>query len=154
MKFKNKIAVYTISIIAAASGLTGCQKMDRPALAADYPKDANPPGGPLKFYAAMDGMAVDSIRANFGLDNGATYVAGGVSGDSDSAGDRGPVLQGHCHGGVDPDFLRLTPREKMKVRPGDDDRRGEHRVGHAQQGLLIGRPLANQREKLLGQRVA
>lgn len=53
----------------------GCQKMDRPALG-DYPKDANPPGGPLKFYTAFDGTesnaifnAVDSIRANYPSDN-------------------------------------------------------------------------------------
>lgn len=51
--------------------VAGCQKMDRPALG-DYPKDANPPGGPLKFYVAFDGTetnpifnAVDSIRANY-----------------------------------------------------------------------------------------
>lgn len=58
---------------------TGCDKTDPPELG-DYPKDANAPGGPLKFYAAMDGRAVDSIRANFGVDNGATYVGGGASG--------------------------------------------------------------------------
>src|SRR6266542_3354438 len=56
-----------------------CKKLDRPPLG-DYPKDTNPPGGPLKFYAALDGIAVDSIRANFGIDHNASYVAGGVSG--------------------------------------------------------------------------
>jgi hypothetical protein len=42
----------------------------------DYPKDTNPPGGPLKFYTAFDGTtndalrnAVDSTRANFPTDN-------------------------------------------------------------------------------------
>lgn len=54
--------------------------MTRPALPADYPKDANPPGGPLKFFAAMDGTSVDSIRANFGADNNVSYVDGGISG--------------------------------------------------------------------------
>ncbi len=61
---------------------TSCQKMQRPALG-DYPKDTNPPGGPLKFYAAFDGSstdplmnAVDSIRANFPSDNPLVSVAG------------------------------------------------------------------------------
>lgn len=55
--------------------LGSCQNLDRPALG-DYPKDANPPGGPLSFYTAFDGTsdnplmnAVDSIRAKFPLDN-------------------------------------------------------------------------------------
>lgn len=65
--------------------LGACQKMYRPALG-DYPKDANPPGGPLKFYSAFNGSttdplmnAVDSIRANFPAQNPLTSVAG-VSG--------------------------------------------------------------------------
>lgn len=65
----------------------GCQKMDRPVLG-DYPKDANPPGGPLKFYVAFDGTtpnplmnAVDSTRANFPSTN--TGSSGdGISGKS------------------------------------------------------------------------
>jgi hypothetical protein len=59
--------------------------MDKPGFA-DYPKDANPPGGPLNFYVAFDGSssdplrnAVDSIRANFPSTNPLTSVAG-VSG--------------------------------------------------------------------------
>lgn len=56
-----------------------CDKPKHPALPSDYPKDVNPPGGPLKFFAAMDGSSVDSIRANFGVDNNATFVTG-VSG--------------------------------------------------------------------------
>lgn len=63
-------------------GLGGCQKMSRPTLG-DYLKDANPPGGPLKFYAAFDGTtanplmnAVDSIRANFASANPLTAVDG------------------------------------------------------------------------------
>lgn len=55
--------------------LFSCDKKERPALG-DYPADANPPGGPLKFYAAFDGTtsdplmnAVDSIRANFASAN-------------------------------------------------------------------------------------
>ena len=77
----------TVVLLAAS-----CQKMDRPALG-DFPKDANPPGGPLKFYAAFDGTtsdplmnAVDSIRANFASSNPLTSVDGvsgkGVKGES------------------------------------------------------------------------
>lgn len=84
MSINNKI------IIVAAFGLfglafNGCQKMTRPELG-NYPKDANTPGGPLKFYVAFDGTtsnplmnAVDSIRATFPSSNplGATD---GISG--------------------------------------------------------------------------
>jgi hypothetical protein len=68
-------------LLVIAAGLTvgSCQKLTHPPLG-DYPKDANPPGGPLKFYAAMDGSNVDSIRANFGVDNNVTYAGAGVSG--------------------------------------------------------------------------
>ncbi len=59
--------------------LNACQKMEQPPLG-DYPKDANPPGGPLKFFAAMDEKNVDSIKANYGTFNNASIVAGGVSG--------------------------------------------------------------------------
>lgn len=64
-------------MLALTAGLVGigCQKMDRPPMA-DYPEDTNPPGGPLKFYAAYDATNVDSIRANFGTDNNITYVEG------------------------------------------------------------------------------
>jgi hypothetical protein len=70
----NAIVLFLLLIIS-----NGCDKLSRPALPADYPKDTNPPGGPLKFYAALDGSAVDSIRANFGIDHDASYAAG-VSG--------------------------------------------------------------------------
>lgn len=63
------------TVAFSAIVMLSCQKMDKPSLA-DYPKDANPPGGPLKFYAAFNGTtddplmnAVDSIRANFPSDN-------------------------------------------------------------------------------------
>lgn len=70
-----KNAMWIILVLIIAS----CQKIDRPVLG-DYPKDANPPGGPLKFFAAMDGSNVDSIRANFGTNNDASIVDGGASG--------------------------------------------------------------------------
>lgn len=67
--------------------LFSCDKKERPALG-DYPQDANPPGGPLKFYAAFDGTtddplmnAVDSIRANFAATN-PLASADGISGKS------------------------------------------------------------------------
>jgi len=75
MNYKNKIAKYGLFILAIGIIATGCKKLDRPPLG-DYPKDANPPGGPLKFYTAFDGTtanplmnAVDSIRANFPSSN-------------------------------------------------------------------------------------
>ncbi|HTD92434.1 MAG TPA: LamG domain-containing protein [Chitinophagaceae bacterium] len=72
-----------LAIALAAS----CNKTDKPPLG-DFPQDANPPGGPLKFYAAYDGGDVDSIRANFGTDNKITYVDGisgkAMSGDAGS----------------------------------------------------------------------
>lgn len=83
---KNGSFILLLSIAAA-----GCDKTDRPELG-DYPKDANPPGGPLKFYAAFDGITtnplmngVDSIRANFPSDNPLASVDGvnkkGIKGD-------------------------------------------------------------------------
>jgi len=37
--------------------------MDHPVLG-DYPQDANPAGGPLKFYVAFDGTS-DDVLKNF-----------------------------------------------------------------------------------------
>ena len=85
MSLINKISKYSCIIMVAGTLATACNKLDRPALG-DFPKDANPPGGPLKFYVAFDGTtnnplinAVDSIRANFPSDNPLASVAG-VSG--------------------------------------------------------------------------
>jgi hypothetical protein len=64
-----------LMLIAASALITSCQKMEQPPLG-DYPQDANPPGGPLKFFAAMDGGNVDSIRANFGTSTSVTFVPG------------------------------------------------------------------------------
>lgn len=70
---KNIINLCIISAVVILAG--GCAKKDRPPLG-DYPKDANPPGGPLKFYTAFDGTtsdplmnAVDSVRATFPSEN-------------------------------------------------------------------------------------
>lgn len=70
--------------------LAACQKMDRPALG-DFARDTNPPGGPLKFYAAFDGRSLDSIRAVFGADNNVSFVDG-VSGKAVNAPANGYVV--------------------------------------------------------------
>jgi len=74
MKYTNKLSRISFLVLAVAT-MVSCQKMNRPGLG-DYPKDTNPPGGPLKFYAAFEGVALDSIRANFGVDPHTTYVTG------------------------------------------------------------------------------
>jgi len=78
---KNKRLLFiTLSFLTIA--LFSCQKMEQPGLG-DFPKDSNPPGGPLNFYVAFDGTssdplrnAVDSIRASFPADNPLTSTAG------------------------------------------------------------------------------
>ena len=78
---KNKFLFFVCMVLIA--GLwSGCQKMNKPELG-NYPKDTNPSDGPLKFYAAFDGTssnvlmnAVDSIKANFPLDNPLASVDG------------------------------------------------------------------------------
>ncbi|MEJ8843274.1 LamG domain-containing protein [Lacibacter sp. H375] len=79
---KNKFQILVTSLLAAMFLFSACQKMNKPGLG-DYPKDTNPPGGPLKFYVAFDGTtsnplmnAVDSIRANFASDNPLASVDG------------------------------------------------------------------------------
>lgn len=74
-----------MALIALIAG--SCQKKERPKLG-DFPRDSNPPGGPLKFFAAFDGNtnnplmnAVDSIRANFPSENPLESTAG-VSGNA------------------------------------------------------------------------
>ena len=78
---KNKHLLFlTLSFLTIA--LFSCQKMEKPGFG-DYPKDSNPPGGPLNFYVAFDGTtsdplrnAVDSIRASFASDNPLTSTTG------------------------------------------------------------------------------
>ena len=91
---KNKICLFTLSVVLMIVA-SSCQKTDRPKLG-EYPKDANPPGGPLKFYVAFDGTtsdplmnAVDSIRANFPSSNPLTSIPGiskaGIQGNIEKA---------------------------------------------------------------------
>ena len=75
MKIETSFIKKAFGIALISLVFIGCQNMDRPELG-DYPKDANAPGGPLKFYVAFDGAttnslmnAVDSIRAKFPTDN-------------------------------------------------------------------------------------
>ncbi len=79
---KNKlikiIGLFSLSVLAVS-----CQNLDRPELDADYPKDSNVPGGPLKFYVAFDGTtnnslmnAVDSVKAKFPNDNPLASIDG------------------------------------------------------------------------------
>lgn len=82
MKRNNKILGGISAFAFVAMAVVGCQKLDRPSLG-DFPQDTNPPGGPLKFFAAFDGSttnplmnAVDSIRANFPQTNPFPSVAG------------------------------------------------------------------------------
>jgi hypothetical protein len=74
-KVMKNIFIQSVSAALVVLIAGSCQKMDRPSLG-DFPQDSNPPGGPLKFYAAFDGTtsnpqmnAVDSIRANFPSSN-------------------------------------------------------------------------------------
>ncbi len=82
MKLLANISKYTSIGLFCGTVLLGCQKLDKPVMG-DYPKDTNPPGGPLKFFAAYDGATtdplrngVDSIRANFPASNSGAFEAG------------------------------------------------------------------------------
>jgi hypothetical protein len=82
--------------------LASCQKMNRPPLG-NYVKDANPPGGPLKFYVAFDGTssdplrnAVDSIRANFAISNPFTTISG-ISGKGAQGVDQKAIKYGDAN---------------------------------------------------------
>ncbi|HET9057934.1 MAG TPA: LamG domain-containing protein [Chitinophagaceae bacterium] len=72
----------TSVFIILAFIFSSCQKLERPVLS-KLIEDANPPNGPLRFYAAMNGSgtdqlrnAVDSIRANFPSVNDLTSIDG------------------------------------------------------------------------------
>ena len=80
MQYRNIVSI--LAITAATFTITSCQKIKRPELG-EFVKDANAPGGPLKFYVAFDGTstdplrnAVDSMRANFASSNPLTFTTG------------------------------------------------------------------------------
>jgi Concanavalin A-like lectin/glucanases superfamily len=81
MNYKNNmITRFSLIFVIMSIGLFACQKMSRPALG-DYPKDSNPPGGPLKFYAAFDGTsssplmnAVDGISGKAVQGDGTAFI--------------------------------------------------------------------------------
>ena len=82
MRNTNQLIKYIATITAVCFLYFSCQKMERPKLG-NFPRDSNPPGGPLKFYVAFDGTtadplmnAVDSIKANFPSSNPLVPVAG------------------------------------------------------------------------------
>lgn len=89
MNLNIKMATQALMALAIGVTVSSCQKMERPVLG-DYPKDTNPPGGPLKFYAALNGTNVDSIKATFGSDNNITYVDG-ISSKAMSGGANGYI---------------------------------------------------------------
>jgi hypothetical protein len=82
-QIKNTTMKYIkLFLIILTASFWSCQDLQQPSLGS-YPKDANPPGGPLKFYEAFDGStsnalmnAVDSIKANFPADNPFTTIDG------------------------------------------------------------------------------
>jgi hypothetical protein len=76
MRLINKVIKKGIFVIAVVFAIAGCQKITHPALGT-YPMDSNPPGGPVKFYTAYDGINADSIRAQFAsTDSSISYVTG------------------------------------------------------------------------------
>ncbi len=82
MKKSTHFLLNITSVLALCLLIGGCQKMKRPELG-EYARDANPPGGPLKFYTAFDGTssdalmnAVDSVRATFPSENPFTSITG------------------------------------------------------------------------------
>lgn len=95
MYIKNNLVKTALFAIALGIAGAGCQKMERPELG-DYPKDTNPPGGPLKFYTAFENTNVDSMRANFGVNTNITYMDG-ITGKGIQAPANGYVVYGSAN---------------------------------------------------------
>jgi hypothetical protein len=81
MRLIHKILKSAAIVLVGSIAINGCEKIDHPALG-NYPTDSNPPGGPLKFYTAYDGMNADSIRATFANTDSVTSFVGGVNGQA------------------------------------------------------------------------
>jgi hypothetical protein len=76
MRLINNIFKKAAFVFAFALTVAGCEKIVHPGLG-DYPTDSNPVGGPVKFYAAYDGINADSIRATFAsVDSSTSYIQG------------------------------------------------------------------------------
>jgi len=65
MNLNNKIIKSVLFILVLFIASSSCKKLNRPALG-DYPADADPrfplyPGGPLKFYAAFNGISSNPL---------------------------------------------------------------------------------------------
>jgi hypothetical protein len=97
----NKISKIAFCALALSMALAGCDKKKQPPLG-DYPIDINPPGGPLKFFAAYDGSNVDSIRANYGVNSEITYVDG-ISGKAAQGTAKGYIVYPSAN-----DFKRVS----------------------------------------------
>lgn len=81
MNFNNKMPKLATLLLLGVAFVAGCEKINHPGLGT-YPKDSQAPGGPLKFYAAFDGINADSIRANFASVDSNTAWVTGVSGQA------------------------------------------------------------------------
>jgi Concanavalin A-like lectin/glucanases superfamily len=81
MRLNNIIFKSAIFAMGLGMAVSGCEKVEQPALGT-YPTDSNPPGGPLKFYTAYDGINADSIRANFANTDSSISYTDGVSGQA------------------------------------------------------------------------
>ena len=115
MNFNNKFfQIILLALVIVFTG-TGCQKLTRPELG-DYPKDANPPGGPLKFYVAFDGSSVDSTRANFGADNSVEYSEG-ISGKAFKGGPQSYVQYGKANDFAEANSFTIAFWIKKKPQP-------------------------------------
>jgi hypothetical protein len=81
MRLIHKVLKSAAIVLVLSVAISGCEKIDHPALG-NYPTDSNPPGGPLKFYTAYDGINADSIRATFANTDSVTSYVGGASGQA------------------------------------------------------------------------
>jgi hypothetical protein len=79
MRSKYKMIKFGIIFLAMGFVIAGCDKITHPGMP-DYPQDTNPPGGPVKFYTAYDGINADSIRAQFASTDSITSYVDGPSG--------------------------------------------------------------------------
>ena len=81
MRLNNIIFRSAILAMGLGMAVSGCEKVEQPALGT-YPTDSNPPGGPLKFYTAYDGINADSIRATFANTDSVISYVDGISGQA------------------------------------------------------------------------